>query len=38
MSGAAPVPAASAAKVPRTLDVGADPCMALTDLGQLLLG
>jgi hypothetical protein len=31
------VPTAGEAEVPRTLEVGADPCMALTDLGQLLV-
>lgn len=32
------MPAASEAEVPRSLDVGTDPCMALTDLGQLQVG
>ncbi len=32
------MPAASEAEVPRSLDVGADPCMTLTDLGQLHVG
>ncbi len=30
--------AASEAEGPRSLDVGSDPCMTLTDLGQLVLG
>jgi hypothetical protein len=32
------VPAASEAKVSRSLEVGTDPCMALTDLGALQVG
>ncbi len=35
LSGAEPVPAASEAEVPRSLEVGTDPCVALTDLGPL---
>jgi hypothetical protein len=38
LSGAEPVPAASEAEVPRSLEVGTDPCMALTDLGALQVG
>ena len=37
LSGAEPVSAPSEAEVPRSLEVGTDPCMALTDLGQLLV-
>ena len=32
------MPAASAAEVPRALEVGTDPCVTLTDLGQLNVG
>jgi len=32
------VATASATEVPRSLEVGPDPCMALTDLGQLNVG
>jgi hypothetical protein len=38
LSGAEPVPAASEAEVPRSLEVGTDPCMTLTDLGSLQVG
>ena len=38
LSGAEPVSAASEAEVPRSLEVGTDPCMALTDLGALQVG
>jgi hypothetical protein len=32
------VPAASEAEVPRSVEVGTDPCMALTNLGALQVG
>ncbi len=32
------MPAACEAEVPRSLEVGADPCVALTDLGALQVG